>query len=1111
MGTKTARESTGLRRVALAGLAVLALLVAFVGLAFGQSATGTITGTITDPKGLAVAGVDVLVRDTDTGLEKPVMTNDSGIYNAPLLQPGNYEVTAMKGGFATVDNKNIVLQVGQTIALDMQMPLQSQQALVTVTTEAPLVETEKTEQSQTVSENLVNNLPIAARRWEDFVLLTPAVTADGASGLTSFRGISGLYNNNSVDGANNNQAFFSEARGRTTIVSYVYSGDSIKEFTVANSNYSAEFGQAVGGQVNAVTKSGTNLFHGDVFENVRNQIFNALDPISEAQLGSAATQSVRQQNQYGGSLGGPLVKDKLFFFITYDGFRKVNPITYLTSQTNPTIPNLTCPATSFVTAAQCAAAKTFIDTDELGVFARDLRQDIGFGKLDYQLNQNNHLDVAFNLQDWLEPYAQTTAPTASNSGATTNAPGGVRNRFLIGSWTTTISNDKVNELRYQWGRDFEYNSQYAPGPGISISNEFGYGAGTALPRIAVPDEHRNQVSDNFSFEKGKHAFKTGLDFNFIDEKIILPFAFGGSYAYSNPVALPTGNGCPTTTSALLFCDWLFDLYGVASTNSAGAVNTGKHYSTFQQAEDPFDPTGKDDFPDDDYAAYFQDSWKARPNLTINLGLRYDIQYVPPPPHPATYTPLATLYTSTLNIDNAAFQPRLGIAWNFAKNNVLRIGFGVYYGKTSNSVYYALRDQNGVVEQTFNCNPASTAALCQSLTFPNVLFPLTGLGPGAPFNSSTLGGPNGNQPLATQVLGSSGNVCQITTSCEIRGMDPNFVNPRADEGEVTYERQLPGNMSLTASYLITRGLHLPGVIDANIAPSTATRTYDIVNSAGATTNTVTVPFYTTRIDPTVGVILVDKSVVNSWYNGMVLSIRKPLSQSFEVLANYTLSKSTDDGAATGTGGTFQGTDGVLDPYNLRGEIGRSDLDQRNRFVGSVVWTPDYFNKASSRVERGLLTGWAMSGIVLLSNGSPYSAYIQTSQVPAAGGLVPLDGGLTGGVVQTQGMNLGGHANWLPRNGYDLPSISNVDMRLARQFSFHERYAVELRAEAFNMFNNALVTGVNTNAFIVSTTGACAVAVHTNTCLQPVSTFGTPTTTTSILYGPRQLQFSARFDF
>ena len=291
---------------------------------------------------------------------------------------------------------------------------------------------------------------------------------------------------------------------------------------------------------------------------------------------------------------------------------------------------------------------------------------------------------------------------------------------------------QVNELRYQWGRDFEYNSQYAPGPTVSLTNIFGYGAGTALPRIAVPDERRNQVSDNFSFGKGRHSFKTGLDFNFIDEKIILPFSFGGSYSYTGNVALPAGNGC-LGGSDTTFCEWLFDLYGAP----AGA-STGKHYNTFQQAEDPFDQTGKDEFPDDDYAGYFQDTWKARPNLTIDLGMRYDIQVVAQPPHPATYTPLAQLYTSTLNVDNAAFQPRFGLAWNFAKNTVLRVGFGVYYGKTSNSVYFALRDQNGVVQQTFNCSPTSSAAICGTLTFPNVLFPLTGLRAGRALQLSNPG-------------------------------------------------------------------------------------------------------------------------------------------------------------------------------------------------------------------------------------------------------------------------------------------------------------------------------------------------------------------------------------
>ncbi len=224
-----------------------------------SAAAGTITGTLTDPSGAIVPDAAVIVHETDTGVDRSLSTNANGIYSATFLQPGHYTVSVSKPGFAKVVREDLTLEVGQTLQVNLQLPVQSTQETVTVTGEAAVVDTEKTEQSQVVDENLVENLPIVGRRWDNFVLLTPGVTTDGA--LVSYRGISGLYNNNSVDGANNNQAFFSEARGRssaTTGVPYIYSLDAIQEFQVSASNYSAEFGQAAGGVVNAVTKSGTN-------------------------------------------------------------------------------------------------------------------------------------------------------------------------------------------------------------------------------------------------------------------------------------------------------------------------------------------------------------------------------------------------------------------------------------------------------------------------------------------------------------------------------------------------------------------------------------------------------------------------------------------------------------------------------------------------------------------------------------------------------------------------------------------------------------------------------------------------------------------------------------
>src|SRR5260370_11892550 len=385
--------------VGLKALFTLSLIASFAAFSFGQTATGTITGTITDPKGLSMANVNVVIRNMDTGSNHLVMSNDAGVYVAPLLQPGNYSLTVTKEGFAKMERMGVMLLVGQTLTIDFQMSLETQQQVVTVTEQTPLIETSKTEQAQAVTENLVSNLPINGRRWETFVFLTPGVTTDGTAGLSSFRGISSLYNGNSVDGAHNTQAFFSVAPGRAIIVSYVYSADSIKEFQVSNSNFNADYGQAAGGVVNAVTKSGTNQYHGDLFYNLRYPTLNVLDPgvlANRITNHTVATQTVHQQQQFGASAGGPILKHKLFFFATYDAFRKVNPIQYTTNQANPPIRAFTCPVQ--VTVVACTAAKTFL-LSELGSFPRNLVQNIGFPNLHYHLNHKNHLTSLPNLQN----------------------------------------------------------------------------------------------------------------------------------------------------------------------------------------------------------------------------------------------------------------------------------------------------------------------------------------------------------------------------------------------------------------------------------------------------------------------------------------------------------------------------------------------------------------------------------------------------------------------------------------------------------------------------------------------------------------------------------------
>ena len=514
-------------------------------------------------------------------------------------------------------------------------------------------------------------------------------------------------------------------------------------------------------------------------------------------------------------------------------------------------------------------------------------------------------------------------------------------------------------------------------------------------------------------------------------------------------------------------------------------------------------------------------WKIRPSVTLNLGVRYDLQHVPAPPQPNVGRPILDLYTATLNNDKNNIQPRLGLAWQFDRNTVLRVGYGIFYGKTSNSTYYALRVENGVYQQTFSgCTPVTCGP-----TFPNVFFLPPGPAPAAPFSGA----------LTPQVVPALG---LTAASAGIHGMTPDFVNPAAHEAEVTIERQLPGRMAFSATYLLTRGIHLPASYEQNLAPAgtpfvptgggsmitpPSTVTYNILANGTVTSPvafTKTVPFYTSRIDPMAGSILNQASIVNSWYNALVLTLRKPVSHDIEFTFNYTYSHALDDGQTAGSNGTFFGTDTVLDPYNIKGDYGNSDLDTRHRFVGSVVWQPTYGKNLSNKMARQLADGWNMSAIVTSSTGQPYPANNSTSTITPPNPNAPPtfltppagDGGSTGGVVSGFLGATGGRVPWLPRNPNFLPRYTNIDFRMGRGFTFHERYHLDFTVDAFNLFNSTIVTALNTTAYSYEgpTSGACALAGG-NGCFVPSSTFGSVSTTSGALYGARQLQFGAKFFF
>lgn len=1036
---------------------VLALFIS-VGVAQNTGA-GTINGTLTDPAGGAVPSASVVVRNIGTGTQRALTTNEAGIYVAPFMQPGDYEITASKAGFGTIVRTDLNLQVGQTLTIDIALPLQTTTETVTVTGVPSVVDTDKTDLSQVVSQTQKDNLPSAGRRWENFALMTPNVTTDGGTGLVSYRGISGLYNQSNVDGTSNTQAFFSETKGRTTL-SYVYSMDSLQEFQVASSNYSAELGQAAGGVVNAVTKSGTNAFHGDLFYYLRYPTLNALDPLQKSR--GVYTQPVHQQQQFGGSFGGAIKKDKLFYFFTYDGSRRVVPIVYTSTLYNGTQP---CP--SAVSAAQCAAANSFIAA-QLGAFPRTFNQDIGFGKLDYQVNSANHLSASFDLLNYHSPNAYRTNNTQNNESISANGSAVTRERIFVANWDSTITPTLINNFRFQWSVDLEKIAENGTAPSVTIQNYMNYGMPNALPRPAFPNEHRLQFADVISMNRGRHTFKAGFDYSAIHEVLINLFSGGGVYAYNGGSA---------------FQNWTADVMGI----NLGDGLTGRHFSTFLQVTDPVTGVGKDDFYNHDFAGFFEDSWKVRSNLTLNLGIRYDLSLIPQPPQPNTFTPLTTLYTSTINIDKNNFAPRIGVAWEISKGTVLRAGYGIFYAKTSNSTYYATRVENGVIQQSFNCLPTT----CTSLKFPNVIFTPPGATPQAPFAGA----------LTPQIVPFTPPAGTQTT----RGQSPDWVNPLVHEGELIVERQLPGNMSISGGYVVSRALRLPIFVDSNIAGSTTTRSYDVLNSTNATAGSFTVPFYNTRLNPTTGAILTGYSDVNSWYNSLVITLRKRMEKGVEFVGNYTFSKGVDGGQVPGQFGTFNGTDSPIDPYNRKLEYALSDLDQRQRFVGNVIWIPQFTRRLSSKPARLILDGFTFSTIVTVATGQPVTGTIGTS------GFGGIAGGPTGGVVNNSGTAIGGRLPSVVRNADRGPGAGNVDVRVGRNFRITERLRLSVAAEAFNVFNFTNFYTVNTQQYNLTAAGSGVCAGHTNGCLVPVSTYLTPTASNNGLYGARQLQISGRITF
>jgi len=1022
------------RFVELIGLAVLSAGIVY---AQASAGTGSISGAVTDPTGAVVPEVEVTVRNVDTNIARAVETNQAGRYEVVALQPGSYEVKASKTGFANLVRSGLTLAVGARLAVDLALTVAAATETVTVNADAAAVETDKTEVSTVVNMNDMRNLPLNGRRWDAFVMTTPGATNDGGFGLITFRGISGLYNSNMIDGMDNNQAFFSEAKGRTRL-SYGISSEAIREFQVGTSNFSAQYGRSAGGIVNAVTKSGTNQTHGTFFYLIRDDSLNATNSISGPALRRLGlpTKPKDRRQQFGPSVGGAIKKDSLFYFVSYDQQKRVFPAVVV--PTSPTFLSQTGTAPGFSNVVSFFRGLQ-------GPQPREGNQWVSLARLDWNATPRNQISTTVNILRWDSPNGIQTAPTYRYHESA-NGSDIVENETVITRWNAVVTPALVSELRFQWGRDFEAQQPNAPGPYVAVTNGLDFGMPNYLPRAAYPDERRWQVSQNFNWLRGRHSLKFGYDFTRVGDKMINLYRGGGEYSsYStlNDFALDCSN--PALPLPLKNC--------VATPTSGAQGITGKHYTGFYQAFDTLGLAGKTDFSTIDTAFYIEDSFKPVPGLTLNLGLRYDLQTMPKltgnPDLPAT---------SRINVDRNNFGPRLGLSWDpFKKQTtVIRAGAGMYYGRTQNSTIVNLMNNNGQRFKVYSFIPST---------------------PGSPVFPSVL----------TEVpTGAAGRPDALYAAAD-------FANPLIYQMEFSVEQELFKDFTLNAVYMASRGQRMPVFRDTNLFPPSRTATYTVcadpqVGTSTACSNvaqTFTVPFWTgARPNTSYGYITAAESVINTWYHGFVLQAKQRFSHGIQLQAALTISKAQDNGQSLIT---FSSSNQPQNPFDLRQDYALSDLDQRKRFTMTALWQPP-FSRIGSRPLRTAFDGFQLSGILTLADGRPYSGFTSGNPTPA---------GIMGGLLGVGGSS---RLPWTGRNIYTYPGAATVDLRLAREFKFSERVRWQLIAEGFNVFNRVNITGITTTQYNVR--GA---VLFPRTDFRAISATGTN------LMRERQYQLGTRLTF
>jgi hypothetical protein len=876
----------------------------------------SVSGRITDPSGAVVSGAHVTARQIETNLTSGATTDPEGRFRFPYLRIGQYEIKVHQDGFAEW-TRTMTATVGAAFELPVSLSVASTESNVVVTDEGAVLEAARSQIAGTVPQVEVRALPLNGRNFLDIALLVPGVSPTNTASNQLFaetsavpgQGISigsqrNFSNNFIVDGLSAND----DAAGLSGIF---YGLDVVNEFQVVTSGGQAEFGRALGGYVNVVTKSGTNALHGDLYGYFRTSRLNASNALLHAVLPLT-------QAQYGASLGGPVTHGRTFYFANFEQ-RLLNQSGLITI----------APSNVAAINARLSEFGYLGPSIFTGLYPNPVHNSNFLGKIDHQFSPKDQFGIRYSLYD-----VHSTNSRGAGALSAASASAGLDNtdQTVAVSNIATFSSRLVNETRAQFTRG---NLKAAPsdpiGPAVSISGVASFGTLSGSPTARLNNLY--EVTDNLSYQLRSHAIRVGGDFLYNDDTITFPRSIRGSYSFSS------------------LANFLAGTY-----NNSGFTQTFNQFVVSQT--------------NPNVGFYAQDEWKPSSRLTLNVGLRYDLQF------------LQSISTDTNNVS-----PRAGFAWSpFAsRNTVIRGSFGLFYDRVP---LRALA--NALISAGNTVDPASLRQISVSLSptqagapvFPNILSSLT-LPPGVLFNFST--------------------------------MDRHMQNAYSEQGSFEIEQRLGNRTTLSVGYQHLRGLHLIASVNQNV-PSCV---------AAGTNNGC-------RPNPNFGNDSQYSSLADSHYDGLHVSfLQRPVNWgSYRI--SYTWSKALDN-----VGEFFFSS--PIDNFNIWQDYGRSDDDQRHRFV---------FNGTihSSMAKASTPWQWISHGFQL----STMLQYYSTLPFNITTGSTTIQG--TSARPTVNGAFIGRNAG----TGFDF---FNVNARLSRTVAIGERLKVEGLAEAFNLLNH--LNGVTLN--------------------------------------------------